>query len=117
MLADPGGLASPLRTELPAGSAAPCVTPRDPYEPEEARLQPTHLPPQDALLSFLGGVALIPVSDPGWCRHVQVRRRISGAVLWVHADFCELWALKSWAVLGQEHPATSKPRRKIGSFI
>lgn len=70
MLADPGGLASPLRTELPAGSAAPCVTLRDPYEPDKVRLQPAHLLLRDALLSFLGGVALIPVSDPGWCRHL-----------------------------------------------
>lgn len=70
MLADRGGLASPLHIELPAGSAAPCVTLRDPYQLDKARLQPTHLLPQDAVHSFLGGVALIPVSDLAWCGHL-----------------------------------------------
>ena len=95
---DPADWASPLRTELPAGSASPCVTLRDPQAPDGFR--------RAAWRKRVGRLVSRP-SRPGtgWDRMpvfktcVQVRRRVFGARALT-------WTALLWA-LGDARPGTS----------
>lgn len=110
---DPAEKASPLRTELPAGSAAQCVTLRDPYELDKIRRTARRELGSRlfALHSLPGLVAQVLSLNTG---HPDPRAG-SEENLWdSYADlgrsFVDSEPLKLGAVLGRERPGKGPDR-------